>query len=197
MPMRPKPELRLCPEQGGLEQRDDDALMQLSAAGVEPAFEALIRRHQAALRGFCARLCGSATGDEVAQEVLVTVWKLRASYQPNGGFRALLFTIARRRCLNARRDAGRAWSELDVDERDLRADQLDALLVRERQRLLDTRLAQLSLAQREAILLHFAADLDYAAIAEVTRRPAATIRTRVFLGLQKLRALAKKRGELP
>jgi RNA polymerase sigma-70 factor, ECF subfamily len=189
--------LRLCHPRAALESRDDDELMQLASAGAEGAFETLIRRHQAALRSFCARMCGPGVGDEVAQEVLVALWDMRARYQPRGTFRAFLFTIARRRCQNERRAVSRSSYELDDGVREVDPEQLDALLARERRRQLEARLTMLSSEQREAILLHFAADLDYAEIAEVARRPVTTIRTRVFLGLRRLRALARTKRELP
>ncbi len=59
--------LRLVPssaDEPPLDARDDDALMRLTAAGLDAAFEVLVRRHQGALRAFCARACGSLAGDD-------------------------------------------------------------------------------------------------------------------------------------
>jgi len=205
--MRPNPteprRLRSCPdprhpEQGDplpLEQRDDDELMQLAALGVERAFELLIRRHQRALRGYCARLCGPAGADDVAQEALLTVWNLRGSYEARGHFRAYLFTIAERRCMNAQRSRRRASAREERaghEERDPSHTPLDELLASERQRKLYESVNKLAREQRRAILLHYAGGLDYEEIALVTERPAATIRTRVFQGLLRLRKLAPR-----
>lgn len=193
--MEPRADRHLCivADDVPLARRDDDALMQLAAIGVRGAFEVLVGRHQGALRSYCARRCGGA-GDEVAQEVFVTIWQLRRSYDPRGRFRAFLFTIAERRCRNQRRDARRAQTVDGDAAPGVEAEQLDGLLARERQRLLYERVALLSAEQREAILLHFAGGLDYAEIAEVARRPEATIRSRVFLGLKRLRTILRKQG---
>lgn len=170
--------------------------MQLSALGVSAAFEVLLRRHRAAVRSYCARLCGSGLGDEAAQETFLTLWQERESYEPRGRFRAYLFTIAQRRCHNALRgskrqrrvaEAAQALPSASVDA--------DELLARERQRRLYERVHTLPEEQRQAILLHFAADLPYEEIAALTGRPAATIRTRVFSGLGKLRKLLGQGGE--
>ena len=192
-------EKRLVLLKGGepaLHERDDDALMQLASAGVMAAFEQLTRRHQAALRGYCTRRCGVGLGDEVAQEVLLAVWTTRADYQPRGRFRAYLFTIAERRCLNAARSQKRAAERLEVRPETSATDTpLESLLARERQRRLFATLDQLSTDQRRALLLHYAAGLDYEAIAAITGRGESTVRSRVFLGLTRLRKLLIKRGE--
>jgi RNA polymerase sigma-70 factor (ECF subfamily) len=66
-------------------------------------------------------------------------------------------------------------------------DQLDELLVRERRRRVVEALGGLSPRLREVILLRFEQGLDYADIAAIVGRPQATIRTRIFHGLKKLR----------
>ncbi len=183
----------------GLAQRSDDELMQLARAGVESAFEQLIRRHQAALRAYCGRVCGRALGDEVAQESFLTVWRLRDSYEPRGQFRALLFTVAERRARNVLRAGARFMSATRQPEaRELGASAsspLDALLTEERTRQLDCAVKQLSREQQRAIMLRYAGGLEYEEIAAILERPAATVRSRVFLGLARLRKLVRKRGE--
>ena len=53
-----------------LQARTDDELMRLAAAGLLEAFSELVRRHERAVRGFCARLLASREqGDDAAQEV--------------------------------------------------------------------------------------------------------------------------------
>ena len=197
MPPEPQPRLRLCSEETPLERRDDDELMQLCAAGARAAFETLIRRHQAGLRAFCARRCGSGAGDDVAQETFVTVWQLSATYEPRGRFRAFLFTLAERRCRNVLRSSARFPAPCEpAAEPSLAATQLDALIAQERQRSLYRSVAKLSDEQQRALLLRFAGGLDYEEIAEIAKRPAATIRVRVFLALRRLRRLVRKADDL-
>jgi len=178
--------------------RDDDALMMLARHGTAGAFEQLIRRHQAALRAFCARHCGNGAGDEIAQEVLLTVWHTRVSYEPRGKFRAYLFTIADRRCKKDARSRVRAARATHTPSEHAPGPEtpLDRLLICERDEQLERTLATLPSEQRQALLLRYAAGLDYDEIADVVARPSATVRSRVFLALARLRKLSDKSGVL-
>jgi RNA polymerase sigma-70 factor (ECF subfamily) len=174
-----------------LSARTDDDLMRLCAAGMDDAFALLVRRHQGAVRGFCARMCGgSATGDDVAQEVFVELWRSRTRFEPRGRFRSYLFLIARTRCLNAVRRRR--------DEEDLSADlvqpgtELEAILERDRARRVQQKLALLPARLREALLLRYSAGLDYDEMARVLDRSQSTVRSRVFHGILRLRQLFGK-----
>jgi len=72
------------------------------------------------------------------------------------------------------------------------AEQLDRLVAAERQRKLYDLVQKLPEAQRHAILLRYSADLEYAEIAAITDKPEATIRSRVFFGLSRLKKLIGK-----
>jgi RNA polymerase sigma-70 factor (ECF subfamily) len=194
----PPPMLTLaCAGPAPLAERPDDELMELARAGVQPAFAALIRRHQAALRSYCARVCGDAAADDVAQETFVALWATRASYEPRGRFRSYLFALAERRALNALRTSRRLTRKHSASHSEPcpDPDQLDALLARERQARLYAQVERLPGEQRRALLLRYAGGLEYGEIAALVARPEATVRTRVFLGLKRLRAFLHARGE--
>jgi RNA polymerase sigma-70 factor (ECF subfamily) len=74
-------------------------------------------------------------------------------------------------------------------------DQLDQLTFAEHRRHLNECVAKLPVDQCQAIALRFGADLDYAQIAQITDCPEATIRSRIFLGIARLRKLVRKWGE--
>jgi RNA polymerase sigma-70 factor, ECF subfamily len=174
-----------------VQDRSDDELMRLGTEGDDRAFEDLVRRHQEATRAFCRRFMGSAAaGDDVAQEVFLQLWKQRHRYRPEARFRAYLFTIARTRCLMAVRGLRRVGAPLDsavlVAGED--RDQLGRLLERERHRTVDRAVAALSPKLREAVLMRFTSHLGYADIARAAGRPESTIRARIFLALERLRA---------
>ena len=152
----------------GLDERSDDELMQLAAGDVMPAFTALVRRHEGAVRRYAGKFCGSAaTGDDVAQETFVELWGARRRYRPVGKFRVFLFTIVRNRCRNQHRGRQRQ-AELRTDLVEVlpapTANQLDEVLTAERQRQVDEEIATLSPKLREAVLLRFAEGLEYGEI---------------------------------
>lgn len=179
-----------------LEARDDDALMALAAADHRRAFELLAARHLGVLAGFCAKFLGSRrAGEEVAQDVLLEAWTGRRRYRPQGRLRVLLLTMARTRCLNRLRDDRRrlarapvlAEAPEDGGPAATRGGQLDDLLAQERGRQVRAALLDLPSKLREAVLLRFDHGLDYAEIARIVGRPEATVRSRVFHALKRLR----------
>jgi RNA polymerase sigma-70 factor (ECF subfamily) len=192
-------------EAAALEACDDDALMALAAADHRSAFEVLAGRHLAVLAAFCAKFLGSPrAGEEVAQDVLVEAWTRRRGYRPAGRFRVLLLAMARTRCLNRLRDDRRrharapalAEAPVESEAAAARADQLEDLLERERERQVRAALLELPTSLREAVLLRFDHGLDYAEIARVVGRPEGTVRSRVFHALKRLRG-ALAAGEEP
>ncbi len=179
------------------DERTDDELMRLAVSDGRTAYEALVRRHQQRLRAYCARWCGNAVvGDDLAQECFVEIWRRRASYVPQGRFKAYLFQIAANRCKNQRRAQGRELALVSSDggeELGPGAPSSDRFLVREREDRVQRGLSKLPEPQREAVLLRYSAELDYAEMASLLDVSAATLRSRVFSGLMKLRRLL--RGE--
>jgi RNA polymerase sigma-70 factor (ECF subfamily) len=194
----PRPPLRAVKTETPLSERDDDALMLLAGRGLNAAFTVLVERHQGALRAFCVRSVADArAGDDLAQEVFVALWRQRANYQARGHFKAYLFTIALGRCKNERRTRQRRAEQPEQLEQletqaSPNAEQLDRLVAAERQRKLYDLVAKLPEAQRQAILLRYSAELEYAEIAALTAKPEATIRSRVFFGLSRLKKLIGK-----
>jgi RNA polymerase sigma-70 factor (ECF subfamily) len=181
--------IALHPSADGLEGRDDDQLMQLACAGVEAAFALLVVRYQNQVRSYCMRKCkgSAATGDDVAQDVFTELWRTRSRYQPRGKFRAYLFRIAHTRALHAAtrcRPCDELPDQAPADEGDF-----DRLLEAERVRRVQHKLALLPEKLREAILLRFAAGLDFHEMAQILARPEATARSRVFHGILRLREL--------
>jgi RNA polymerase sigma-70 factor, ECF subfamily len=188
---------RMRSEAAPLEERDDEALMLLTARDHRRAFEVLAGRHLRPLTSYCAKFLGSPrAGEEIAQDALVEVWGARDRYRA-GRFQVFLFTVARNRCLNRLRDerrrspwAGGAPHE-DAEGAEVpsdRPDQLDAMLERERERRARSALLELAPKLREAVLLRFDQGLDYAQIARIVGRPEVTVRSRVFHALRRLRA---------
>jgi RNA polymerase sigma-70 factor (ECF subfamily) len=191
------PKLTLAPSAARvpLRERADEELIALGAAGSQAAFAVLVERYMRRVVSYCTKLTGDRdAAPELAQETFLQLWLHRERYRPERPFRVFLFTVA----TNQSRNHNRWWrrrsrsltSPADLEHAEIPLndpDQLDELLVRERRRRVFEALGRLSPRLREAILLRFEQGLDYAEIAAIVGRPQATIRTRIFHGLKKLR----------
>ena len=81
-----------------LRVKNDDAL----------AFEQLVERYQTRLVGVLSHIGPRQDlAEDLAQEVFLSVFRARKTYQPTAKFSTWLFTIATRVASNARRAAGR------------------------------------------------------------------------------------------
>ena len=81
-------------------------------AGDSAAFDKLVRNIRDMIWRFCLRMLGNPqAAEEAAQDILVRVYRARASYQPSARFRTWLFRIATNHCLNERQ---RAWRRHEV-----------------------------------------------------------------------------------
>ncbi len=184
-------------------ERSDDELMLLASASHKDAFEVLVRRYLPKLTQFCAKFVANPrVGEELAQEVMLQAWATRRRYRADGRFAVFLFTLARNRCRNHLRDSGRrarrgAGAALEDGGLDVPADEpgsLDVMIERENARRVREAMESLPEKLREALLLRYDRELDYADIARIVKRPEATARSRVFHGLKKLRLLLGGEG---
>ena len=182
-----------------LSGRSDDELMLLSSAGTREAFEELVRRHARRVVAFCAKHVGDRSfGEEMAQEIWLSVWDHRTAYRPEGKFLGWLFTLARNRVRNARRDGARFSVLAHIEDSpaealDLSPSEVDRLLMAERRARVDRALSNISETLREAVILRFAQELPYDEVARVLETSESTARSRVFHGLRELRR--RLRGE--
>lgn len=166
--------------------------MELGRAGSQAAFAILVERYMRRVVSYCTKLTGDRdAAPELAQDTFLQLWLHRERYRPERPFRVFLFTVATNRSRNhnrwwRRRYRSTTTSELpDTPVPD--PDQLDELLARERRRRVHEALTAVSPRLREVLLLRFEQGLDYAEIAAIVGRPEATVRTRIFHGLKKLR----------
>ena len=134
-----------------------------------------------------------AAAEDVVQEVFANLWRRpRAFDERRGSLRSYITMLARSRAIDRWRtqavhDAAIERLELDARERhDVSA--ADRAIERERRAWALGLIDRLPARQREAVLLAFGADMSAAEIAAAVGVPAATAKSRVRLGLEKLRA---------
>jgi RNA polymerase sigma-70 factor (ECF subfamily) len=179
---------------GGIET---SSLLPAVAAGDRAAFEALYDRYSGVLYALLLRILSSAEdAQEALQEAFLKAWTNASTFDPSRGSEiAWLITIARSRGidrLRARRvrgeresDAGREISiHAGAVEKTTGAD--PAIASQERIAI-RTALDELPPPQRVALELAYFEGLSQSEIAERTGEPLGTIKTRMQLGMKKLR----------
>ncbi|GAA4554356.1 ECF RNA polymerase sigma factor SigK [Amycolatopsis samaneae] len=168
-------------------------LLRQVAAGDEAAFARVYDRVAGAVLGLAVRMLRDrAQAEEVAQEVLVEVWRHATRYSPErGNALAWVMTIAHRRAI----DRLRSWHA--AGDREERAGRLEprrpfdevaesTLTSLERERVRGC-LAALTELQRESIVLAYYNGYTYDEVAHVLRTPTGTVKTRIRDGLIRLR----------
>src|SRR3954471_10656959 len=178
----------------------DEYLMLRVKGGDIRAFDVLVARHRTAVTALARHACGPDLADEVAQSAFVSVWQHRAKYRPErGSVRSWLLAIVRNRgidLMRARASRQRlsvsadphGWM-LDAADRSLVAEPPHAEVEREESDAEVRRLlAELPAAQRTVIELAYLDGLTQQEIALELAVPLGTVKGRLRLGLNKLRA---------
>lgn len=178
---------------------DDQALIQRVASGDEQAVGLLYDRFASVLHAAAWRITGeTADAEEVLVDAFVQAWRNATRYDAQrGSVGAWLMTITRTRALDLVRSRGRRERAVSAAGAEPEAAGGGASTWRyatsrsaeqsERRRLISIALQGLSAAQRQAIELAYYEGLSHSEIAEKLGEPLGTVKTRVRLGLQKLR----------
>ena len=170
-----------------------DELLPLVARGDERAFEKLYDLVSAPVFGLVCRLVRDpAQSEEVAQEVLLDVWRTAASFDPaRGAALSWILTLAHRRAVD------RIRSEQAAGERERReaqragqpafdqvAEEVESGLERDWVRRC---LGALTEIQRQSVTLAYYGGFTYREVARQLALPLGTVKTRMRDGLTKLR----------
>jgi RNA polymerase sigma factor (sigma-70 family) len=175
---------------------DDAALLRRYRRGDAAAFNALYQRHRLGLFRFLLGLCGDhALAEEVFQETWMSLVRSQSEQREAVLFKTWLYQIARNRLIDHWRKTGRHQAGHDAYDEGQHAQpdpqpgpEQQLGLSRDSQRL-QAALADLPADQREVFLLRAHGDLELSEIAELTRTPAETVKSRLRYALQKLRRL--------
>jgi len=160
------------------------------------AFEVVYDRHGGAAYSLAYRIVGDRqVAEEVTQEAFLSVWRSGARFdRARGSVRTWLLGVVRNRAIDVlRREAGRVSTvslELDtVPEQRSRFEPTDAeALRREASREVRGALAHLPEDQLKVVQLAYFGGLSHTEIAEVLGMPLGTVKGRMRLAMEKMRA---------
>ncbi|MGQ0465522.1 MAG: ECF RNA polymerase sigma factor SigK [Sporichthyaceae bacterium] len=170
-----------------------ESLLTAVAKGDQAAFEKVYDRLSAPVYGLVRRvLRDPAQSEEVAQEVLLAVWRHAARFdETQGSGMAWVMTMAHRRAVDrvrsvqASTDREHRLAVRDVEPAyDSVAESVQTTLEREAVRKC---LASLTELQREAVTLAYYTGRSYREVAEHLDLPLGTVKTRMRDGLIRLR----------
>lgn len=185
---------------------DDTALVARVAHGDENALGQLYDRFGQAVYSLCLRIVrDGGAAEELTQEVFVRLWRSAASFDPERGrVGAWLLRIAHNLALNElRRRQSRPvvapeaeWEDATARLADMHeeSDPVASADYQERAETVRRTLAQLPAPQRQAIELAFFGGLSQAEVAAALEEPLGTVKSRIRLGMQRLRELLMAAG---
>lgn len=174
----------------------DEELVALLLRRQEAALGAVYDRYGRLVYTVALRITGDReTAEEVVQDVFQNIWQAAGSFQPQlGSFSSWLLGITRHRAIDAtrsKRERART-REQALDETLPLGDDTSVERQVSQGLLRDTvreALRELPASQRQAIELAYYGDLTRVQIAERLGEPVGTIKTRLRLGLLKLREM--------
>ncbi|MFN8603744.1 MAG: sigma-70 family RNA polymerase sigma factor [Candidatus Binatia bacterium] len=173
------------------------------ARGDQSALARLYDTTAAQVNGLALRILGDRdTAEEITGDVFLQVWRSASSYDASRGSPlAWLLTIARSRSIDRLRATAGDRRQTAPFELGLKAaaaepgpEEVSSLV--QRGRFVRAAMQRLSREQREAIELAFFAGLSHNEIADTLGAPLGTVKTRIRLGMGRLRDVLVARGGL-
>lgn len=191
------------PEDTGLRGLTDELLIDLIVQREEAALGELYDRYASLVYAIALRITGDRqTAEEVMQDVFQNIWQTAGGFRRQAGAVAgWIIGISRHRAIDAlrsKRERGRSRELTGIEatphpstSSDIEHD-VEQRILREAVR---AALADLPSTQRQAIEMAYYGGLTQAEIAERLGEPLGTIKTRLRLGLTKLRELLRMLAE--
>ena len=178
----------------------DDQLITLIARGEKDALEAFYDRHARQVFSLARyMLKEESLAEEATQDIFLNLWLKAASYNPERGApKAWFMSVAHHRIIDvikARKRRGQSMNQephelldLHPSDRPSTEDQVQQTLSREQ---VISVLATLPEGQREVIVMAYFEGYSQSEIASKLDQPLGTVKTRIRLAMQKLRAAFK------
>jgi RNA polymerase sigma-70 factor (ECF subfamily) len=169
----------------------DHQLLSRVAGGDDAAFAALYDRYADRVLGFLVKLLRvRADADDVLQDTFYQVWVKARDYEPSRSSpQSWLFLLARSRAVDLLRRRRRREEGVSPTPPTAPADPAAAFEAKDAGLRLRDALTKLTDEQRSAIQLAFYGGLTHEEVAARQAVPLGTVKTRIRLGMQRLRGL--------
>jgi RNA polymerase sigma-70 factor, ECF subfamily len=165
---------------GAAAELDDVTLAVRAQEGDVAAFEALARRHQAALYRVAVRVMGDAgEAEDALQEALVDAWRRIGSFRGDASFSTWMYRIVTNRCVGMLRKRTPAPVEAPVEQAAAGQSVETSVEVDAGLAALRAAVAQLPPDQRVSWVLRELEGLGYSEIAEITGAGEDAVRGRI------------------
>jgi RNA polymerase sigma-70 factor, ECF subfamily len=180
-----------------MQERSDEQLMRAVMAGDQVALAALVTRHHAPLLGYLYRLVGGdrQLAEDLVQETLLHMLK-QQTYQVDRPFKPWLYMIATNLARDYFKSAAVRKSRREGDEEEALLHLEDSapspeerVLAAEQGSEVRAALAQLRAEYRVVVALRFYQGFSLQEIAETLRIPLGTVKSRLSVGVHRLRAI--------
>jgi RNA polymerase sigma-70 factor (ECF subfamily) len=179
-----------------LQRLADEDLMTLVDRKDPLAFEVFYERHGAPAYSLAHRIVGDAQlAEDVTQEAFLSIWRSKAGYDAaRGSVRSWSLGIVRNRAIDALRRAATPAPRLDLDDDTTLEAQPSGKLTdaeairRETARKVRGALSDLPREQSQVIELAYFGGFSHSEIAEMLGVALGTVKGRMRLGLEKVRA---------
>lgn len=176
----------------------DEALVALAARSEQSALAELYDRFGRPAYGLALRILrDESLAEDAVQEAFLTLWRTSARFVPERGKASTwILTLVHRRAVDlVRREERRRADAIEQAPEQVSRDAVDeeAWLRLQRERVQDA-LRKLPDQQREAIELAYYGGFTQSELAERLGQPLGTIKSRMFMGLARLRELLGEPG---
>jgi len=179
------------PDDRGIPVAADREMLERLRSGDNDAFDTLFRAHYPDLVGFAESILRErASAEDVAQEVMLELWRRREQIQPETSVRAYLFRATRNRALNQIRHArvaARVEPEIIASRPDLAPPADRDIVETELRHAFNRAMKKLPERCREVFELSRVEGLKYAEIAQVLDISVKTVEAQMGKALRVMR----------
>jgi RNA polymerase sigma-70 factor (ECF subfamily) len=181
-------------------QEKDRTLIQQIGAGDQKAFGTLYDRYKTLVFSLAVKIAGNhETAEDITLDVFTQIWEHADKYHPKkGSVRVWVASITRYRSIDTLRRRNirlylhhPSWSDIQLEALPSNENPDDALQSAEIRRKVSNSINRLPEDQQEALAMAYYKGYTHRQIAEALNEPLGTIKTRIRLGLQKLRQMFK------